>query len=281
VYSAHGKDIKTSYRTVWAGLKRLFWPYIIWSFLFYALVFFLNGTHFTLLGYVKNLIVGYPYNFVPLLFVFYALAPLFVILARRSPWLLITVTLIYELYLLNVVFPGAVGFVLPDWALFMSPPVIRLPFATWGVFFPMGIVFTLYSKSLIPHIRHFIWALLPAAVVSFAALFLNEAGLIHFPLSKVLFPLAAVPLLTLLKREAIPQAQRLERIGKRAYAIYLMNLLIINVLLLAVHAALPVLFAYPIILSLIIFVLTISTFFLLFEFALRHTVIRVYQVVFG
>jgi peptidoglycan/LPS O-acetylase OafA/YrhL len=281
VYSAHGKDVKSAYRTVWAGLKRLVLPYLIWSIIFYALLFFLEGPQYTFTGYIKNLLVGYPYNFVPLLFVLYGLAPLLVILARRLPWLLIIGFLIYQLYLLNAVFPGALGFSFPSWALFLSPPVIRLPFATWGVFFPLGIVFTLYSNSLTPHIRRLVGVLVPAAIVFFIGIFLHDSELIYFPVSQILFPLALVPVLTLLRRDSLPQAQRLERVGKRAYGIYLMNLVIIDILLLGLHAAVPWLFGFPIILSLLVFVLASSMITLLFEFALRHPVTKVYQVVFG
>ncbi len=281
VYSAHGKDLKTAYRTVWAGLKRLVWPYIIWSALFYILLYILEGTHYSVLGYLKNLIVGYPYNFVPLLLVLYALAPIFVYFARRFPWQMLIMVGIYQLYLLNAVFPGSLGFVMPQWALFLSPPIIRLPFATWGLFFPLGIVFTLYSNAVLPYVRRLVKILIPAAIVFFICIFLNEAEIIRFPLSMILFPFAAVPLLMLLKRESLPQVQQLERVGKRSYGIYLMNMVIINLVLLALHALTPWLYDYQLLLGLIAFVLGVAVITLWFDFVGRRRVARFYQVVFG
>jgi fucose 4-O-acetylase-like acetyltransferase len=64
------------------GLRHILVPYVIWSAVFYLVVYLLQGEQYTVFEYAKNLAVGYPYHFVPLLVFFYLIAPLIV---RGSP----------------------------------------------------------------------------------------------------------------------------------------------------------------------------------------------------
>jgi hypothetical protein len=58
-------------------------------------------------------------------------------------------------------------------------------------------------------------------------------------LLEALCPIAVIPLFAILKRETIPLASRLEQYGKRAYGLYLTNLIALSVMLAGIKAVMP------------------------------------------
>lgn len=76
MYAMKDKKIRQNYRLVLPALKNVVFPYIIWSVVFYIFIYFLRAETFSLPGYLKNLIVGYPFNFVPILVFYIIIAPL-------------------------------------------------------------------------------------------------------------------------------------------------------------------------------------------------------------
>src|SRR5688500_13977086 len=54
-----------SWAFVRSNVGRILWPYLVWSALFYVVVLLTNGERQSAPGYVKSLVVGYPYHFVP------------------------------------------------------------------------------------------------------------------------------------------------------------------------------------------------------------------------
>ncbi|KAF5434113.1 Surface polysaccharide O-acyltransferase, integral membrane enzyme [Candidatus Methanophagaceae archaeon] len=67
VYATRGKPIRAAYRTIAKALPHIIIPYLIWSILFYLLLFVIQGDLYTIPEYLKFILVGYPLNFVPLL----------------------------------------------------------------------------------------------------------------------------------------------------------------------------------------------------------------------
>jgi peptidoglycan/LPS O-acetylase OafA/YrhL len=85
-----------------------------------------------------------------------------------------------------------------------------------------------------------IWPVLAAlALILYVLAVLNEAAFLVFPLAEVLLPLPLILLMPLMRREWIPSAQKLERVGKRSYGLYLTNLIIIYLVLFILQAAAP------------------------------------------
>ena len=123
-----------SYHFVWAALRHILIPYLIWSLIFYAAVYFLRGEQYAPLQYVKNLLVGYPYHFIPLLTFFYLLAPILLWLNQRVSWLSVLLVGVYQLFLLNVREPGLLGFAFPEAAGLLTPPILFNTMADWGVY---------------------------------------------------------------------------------------------------------------------------------------------------
>lgn len=281
VYSTFGKNLRSSYTIVFARLKRLIVPYVILSVVFYALLYILEGKVFSIPGYVKNLLVGYPYHFVPLLFFFYIIAPLLIIACRKKPILVLAVVGIYQLLLYNNHNPGSIGFASPQWIALITPPVIGTTFADWGIFFPLGIIFILYSQMLLALAQKIQKLLIPGVTILFVALILSEVAIINLAVTRLLFPFFSIPLMITWTRESIPFAGFLERFGKRSYGLYLLNMIVINVVIVTIVTIIPAIIHLQLLLSLVTFTLAILVFWLIVEGIGRFKLPKVSQYVFG
>lgn len=248
-FLAYAARPKLSYKVVGSGVRLILWPYLLWSLLFYLLVYVGRGEQYSLLGYLKNLLVGYPFNFVPLIVFFYLVAPALVALGRRFGWLLLGAIGAYQLFLLNLTYPGILGVRFPAELGVLVPPVLGRTLATWGIYFPAGMIFYLNAPRIVARLVSYRRWLALATVTVFALGFVPQFELARH--------LAAIPFLGLcvaLTREAIPAARRLEAIGKGAYGVYLSNLSVVYAGLLLIRilapeligwwaALLPILFA--------------------------------------
>lgn len=235
-FLAYAARPKLSYKVVSSGVRLIFWPYLIWSLLFYFLVYVGRGEQYGVLGYLKNLLVGYPFNFVPLILFFYLVAPALVALGRRFGWLLLGAIGAYQLLLLNLTQPGILGLRFPVELRVLVPPVLGGTLATWGVYFPAGMIFYLNAARITPRLAPYKRWLALATLAVFALGF--------FPGFELARYLAAIPFLglcVLLTRAAIPGARWLEAIGKGAYGVYLSNLSVIYASLLLLRAVAPAL----------------------------------------
>ena len=239
VYAAQAQGAKLSYKPVWAGLKNILWPYLLWTVVFYGVVYFTHGESHSIPTYIKNLIAGYPYNFVPLLVFYYLISPFLVKTARRHPWILMAIIVLYVLFLINVTAPGILGFKLPTWARYLTPPVLRITLAVWGIFFPLGVIYSLYSDQILPFLRRSRWMLLIGTVVFYGFSVLHEASIVVFPLAALISPVFGVFLLPLIKRESIPIVRRFERVGKKAFGLYLVHFIVLDLLLFGVKNLVP------------------------------------------
>jgi hypothetical protein len=256
-YAAAGTPPKLAWKTVWSNLKRLLWPYLLWSILFYIIIYFQRHETYSLPGYIKQLIVGYPYNFVPLLLFWLVLAPILVQLTRRFSNVLIAVILVYQLILLNLEYPGSLGFTFPNWVSFLKPPVLHSTLAVWGIYYPLGLIYSVNAKSMTPWLqknRAVLWAI---TGVFFVFGFLSRAEILKFQLAEHVYPLTFVLLLPTIKRDAIPWVRQLEQVGKHSYGLYLTNLIILDLALVSVKALMPNLLNYRIWLMPPLFVLAL------------------------
>jgi peptidoglycan/LPS O-acetylase OafA/YrhL len=280
-YALRGKELKAAYKTVWSGLRYIVAPYVIWSLVFYVMLYFLDRTIFPWPEYIKHLLVGYPYNFVPLLIFFYLLAPVLVRVGGRYPWLVILAFGLYQLFLANVLKPGLLGFAFPDWARYFALPGLRLSLAIWGIYFPLGTVYSLHSKSLLPRLAQARWLLAAAAVAAYGLAALHELSFVEFPLAELLCPVFVMLLFPLVKRESIPFAQHLEQIGKNALGLYLTNLITLSITLAIVGMLLPGLFGLLLLLIPALFIITIFAPRLLIAALARLPIPAAQRYVFG
>jgi hypothetical protein len=231
VYATRGKDLLAAYKSIGFGLRFILIPYLIWSILFYLFIYWSNQDVFTLQGYMKNLLVGYPFHFVPILVFFYLLGPILVRLGERYPWQILLSVGLYQLFSANVLMPNTLGIVFPGWTYNLTLPVLRLTIAIWGIYFPLGVIYSLYSTRITLLIKKIWLFLLIAALAAFVLSVLSDLSFFKTPLPEILTPLFVILLFPLIPRESIPFVQGLEKLGKRAYGLYLTNLISLSVAL--------------------------------------------------
>ncbi|MGD1993860.1 MAG: acyltransferase [Anaerolineae bacterium] len=280
-YAARGDPPRLSWRTVWAGLKRMLWPYLIWSVAFFVLVYFRRDEMYTLWGYLKNLLVGYPFHFIPLLVFWYAASPLLVPVAERAGWLLIGVIVVYQFALMTVIFPGVVGLEAPGWMRFLVPPGLGRTLATWGIYFPLGLTYSLHAARVRPVLERVKWIVLLATGGLFILSLLNTAGILHFPLAAHLCPLVLLGLLPVIQRNAIPGVRQLETVGKRSYGLYLTHLIVLELVFFGVQIICPWLLSHQILLQPLLFAAALSIPLVGMNLIARLWGGRVYRYVFG
>lgn len=220
---------------VWKSVRHIVWPYVVWSLLYYVLMAVHQGERYSALGYLKNLAVGYPFHFVPLLIAFYLLSPLLIPLARRFSWLLLAAFGLYQLFLLALREPGLFGFAFPAQMDVLFPLVLGNPLADWAIYFPMGLVFGLHAARWKPRLLSYRWALVAATILLFGAGLLDVAGWLEVPWARYLCPVPLMFILPTIERKAIPAVGQLETVGKRSYGLYLTHLIVMNLVLIALE----------------------------------------------
>ncbi len=280
-YAAQGENPKLSYKTVWAGLKNILLPYVFWSIMFYLFIFGIQGTIFSPLGYVKNLIVGYPFHFVPLIVFFYLVSPILVKVSKRFGWIVIAVIALYQVVLINIEFSNVIKYAHLEWMRFLAPPIIRYTMAIWGIYFPLGVIYNLNAKTAMPKLVRFKWLFAIGTVVFFVISLLNDTGVMVFPFADYLAPISFVLLLPSIRRNSIPLVRQFEAISKRAYGIYLTNLILLSILLFMLRLVIPKLLHYQLLILPLLFTWTLSIPLIIGSLLERLRIRRVYSLVFG
>ncbi len=220
---------------VWKSVRHIIWPYVVWSLLYYALMAVYQGERTSAPGYLKNLAVGYPFHFVPLLIAFYVLSPLLIPLARRFSWLLLAAFGLFQLFLLALRDPGLFGFAFPAQLGVLFPPVLGNPLADWAIYFPIGLVFGLHAAQWKPWLLRLRWAFVAATALLFVLGLLDVAGVVVAPWARFLCPAPLMFVLPTIERRAIPAVGQLEMVGKRSYGLYLTHLIVMNLVLMALE----------------------------------------------
>jgi Acyltransferase family len=280
-YAAQGNPPKLSNKFMFSTLRHIIVPYVIWSIIFYVLVYFINHEVYSPIGYIKNLLVGYPYHFVPLLVFYYLLSPLMVRIGRSYGLVLLGLIALYQLLLINTLYPGTEGFTFPAWFHYIAPPVIRTTLAEWAIFFPLGLVYGLHAKRVMAWSKKYFWWIAGITLILFILGNLDSLGVIHLPIARYLAPVTLMFLLPAIKRDSIPFVHQLERVGRRSYGIYLTNLIVLNIVLIVIKILIPGLFHVYIILFPLLFVATLMVPLLLMESTAKGPLKPSYRFVFG
>jgi hypothetical protein len=280
-YAARGNPPRFSRQSVQSTLLRLLWPYVIWSSVFYLLVYWQNDEQYSLVGYLKNFVVGYPYHFVPLLVFFYVIAPFLIKWAKRYGLLLVLVFGLCQLLLLIVNYPQLFALELPSWASYIHVPVLGTTLASWGVYFPLGLVIALNDNRIRPWLESGRWVLIVLTVVFFVLTVLATFSPVYMPLAAQVFPFTFVLLAPLIKRQWIPGVKWFEFIGKRSYGVYFTQLLIIDIIYLGVQQWVPWLIDVPTVLVPIVFILAVGIPLLIMQIFSAMPSRIAYRYVFG
>jgi hypothetical protein len=252
-YAAQRTPPRLPWKTVRAALKRLVWPYLLWSIVFYIYIYIRFADGYTLWGYIQNLAVGYPFHFVPILLFYYVCSPVLVRLAGRFGYVILTMIVLYQILLLALVFPSVFGLGIPSWMEVLVPPILGRPMAQWGVYFPMGLIFSMKATEISPWLQKHRILFAMATAVFFGLLIMNDYGVLHFSLAYYLTPLIFLFLAPAIRRDSIPMVRHFEKVARRSYGLYLMNLIVLDLAVFGAQVFLPGLMAYQLLFCLSLF----------------------------
>lgn len=223
-----------------SSLARIFWPYLVWSAVFFAVLAFTAGRPEPITAYVKSLLVGYPYHFVPLLVFCYLASPLIVRAGRRYAIVLITAVAVYQVLLLALRTPPAAGLPpAPEWARLLRAPVLATPMSDWAIYFPLGMVLSLHAGAIRPALSAGQVWFGAAAGSLFAIGLLNAYEVVWAPWARFAAPLPLMFLLPLVDRRSIPAVGALEAIGRRSYGVYLSHFVVVTLAVVAIRELAP------------------------------------------
>lgn len=276
-YAARGEPPRLTFKFLSGSLGHIAWPYLLWSALFYVVVLLQFGERYTTQGYLKNILVGYPFHFIPLLLLFYILSPLLVYLCRRHEFIVIGCILAGQLFLLTLLHTS----ILPRSMTVLVPPVVGRTLADWAVYFPLGLVYGLYMKTALPRLHRTRLLMAAATIVLFVLGALHWTRIIRLPMAGYLSPLPLVLLLPVIERRSIPMVDLLERVGKRSYGLYLTHLLVLDLTLLALATFVPAVFAYQLALLPVLFLVALQLPLLLMNALARSRARVIYRYILG
>jgi hypothetical protein len=279
-YALDKRNFQGSYKIVFHYVLNVFWPYLIWSCVFYLLIFLDGGSTYSILGYIKNILIGYPFNFVPI-FIFFCLISPFLKKAV-GPYIIaiLGLFLVYQIFLIMLSdhdFPRT----LPESYNVFAVPVLREPLRLWALFFPLGF----YIKSLLslsePKKKVLKTILM---VITIAIIIINMVAIlavVNLPWMKYLFPIPFVLLSIFWPRDKIPFLKFFERLGRRSYGLYLINLIALDLLVLLF---IPVLKMVPILMPIyfiLLFAIVAGIPVYLMEWSEKKVNNRIYHLLFG
>jgi len=152
--------------------------------------------------------------------------------------------------------------------------------ADWGIYFPLGLIYSLNIKTMQPLSKKWVWW---SAVITVVLLVLTIAGIskVYFPVAVHIFPLTFVLLIPAITRNSIPLVRTLENIGKKSYGIYLTHLIVLDLVLISIRTLVPGLFSVPILLFPILYIVGLSTPIVFMELTSHLPIRRIYRYVFG
>jgi peptidoglycan/LPS O-acetylase OafA/YrhL len=280
-YAARGEPPRLSWKFLRSGLTHILVPYLIWSLVFYIILFTNRGTVFGPLDYIRNLLVGYPYHFIPLLVFFYLTSPLVVRLGARYAWWFIAVIAVYQLFLINIKYPGALGFIYPDWANYLRIPVLWSTMADWLVCFPLGMVISMNAQSIKPWLQRYKWVFTGLTLVLLVVALLEAHDIGSAFITRLIAPIVFLLVIPVIPRSSIPGVQFLERVGKRSYGLYLTHLIVLDTILLLLSLSVPAVFRLSILLYPIIFAIGLLIPLWVINAFSRSPIRKHYKFVFG
>lgn len=281
-YAAHGKPPSVSWKVVQNNVVHLSVPYVIWSLVYYVLIYFGYGQTFSIFGYIKNLLIGFPYHFIPLILFYFLISPLVLLLSRKIGWgFLLALIASYQLFLIVALDGFKFGVILPDWTNWLVVPVLARTFADWGIYFPLGLFLTLNNSMVMPRLEKFKPVFILTSLAFFLLALLHSLQIFRFPVANHLYPLAFVFFLPVMKRNWIPGIRTFESVGKRAFGLYLMHLLVINFALLLAYDLFPPILQYQILLQPVLFLLAVGIPLFIMNLAARYLKGGAYRYIFG
>jgi peptidoglycan/LPS O-acetylase OafA/YrhL len=189
---------------------------------------------------------------------------------------------VYQLFILNVLNPSTLGLKFPEWSYNLTLPVLRNTMADWAIYFPLGLVYGLDSKNILPRLLRAKWVLVLLTLLFYIMALLSEVfRVINFPLSHFLSVTLFTLLIPTIQRNAIPFVRFFEKVGRRSYGLYLTHLITIDIIILLIQTAASWLFNITIVIIPMVFLLGLFIPLVLIELSAQGPTKRYHRIIFG
>jgi peptidoglycan/LPS O-acetylase OafA/YrhL len=288
-YATSGGKRDLSWQIVRARVDNLLWPWLVWSIIFGAGQF-LQREPVSLAGLLSTLVVHY--YFVPLLIVYYLLAPLFVRWARTSTRAFLIGTALVQLasiglFYLRIYLPGFPA-VLRSWI-----DIGPIQYARFAFFFAFGLVCGMFPAAVKEKLSRVAGAL-PWLTVLFYVLSVLEAILAYHvgsaawpigndqtKLSSSLFSASLGLCFAAFPQLKFPLSRAINKVGTYSYGLYLAHYPVLGLLAAIVKRFAPGVAVKGWLLVPILFGLTLVVTVGAMELISRLPNKRIYRYVFG
>lgn len=291
---ATGKNRSTvSWDVVWARLKMLLIPYLIWTFIILAMQVVLEGKVLTLRRLFSDVFTGSTNEvmyFVPVLTQFYLLSPLIVWLAKKNWKLLLMVVFVLQIGVQLLAYPMFLGLDMPN-AAALPALVPKWTFLTKILWFPLGTIFGLNLERFKPFLLRWRWFFLATAVLAIPIgmleweLFFRLSGQEWLPhretLVDTVYGITVILSFLAFAETKLPLPKQMERLGKESYGIYLTHALFITYTAKAIYHLTPQLLGYQLVLQPILILVGFAGPLLLMYAFERSPLRRYYKYIFG
>jgi peptidoglycan/LPS O-acetylase OafA/YrhL len=182
---------------------------------------------------------------------------------------------------MNVIKPGSLGVIFPSWMHILALPILRNTLADWAIYFPLGLVYGLHSKTMLPWLKRWFFWLLIATLFFFFIGMLDANRILQFPVARFICQTTFVLAIPAITRDRIPIVRQLEKIGKRSYGLYLSHLIVIDMSLLVLQNTVQWLIGIHVLLFPVLFLLGLLIPLGIMEIASRSPIKAGYRYVFG
>lgn len=288
-YATSGGKRNLNWEFIRARLDNLLWPWLIWSVILTVGQSFL-GRSISLGELSRNLIIQY--YFIPLLILYYLLAPIVVIWARSNARALLAgaalvQSLAVALFYCRVYCPGFPG-ALKSWV--DLGPLQYLRFASY---FPFGILCGMLARTVKDRLVQF-KSILPWLTLFMLALTVLEAGTAYHlggdawpkggdqtKMSSALFSIAIIFCFAAFDKMSVPFDRAIKKLGTHSYGLYMSHYPVLGILARVFSRIAPWLTSQGWLFLPVLFVLTVALSTLLMDLVSRLPTKRFYRYLFG
>lgn len=288
-YATSGGKRDLHWKVVRARLENLLWPWLIWSAVL-TVAHFVQRRSISPVELVHSLIIHY--YFIPLLIMYYVLAPFVVRWSRDNVCMLLIGAAAVQLLAVVLFYARVYRPDFPE-ALKSWVDVGPLQYLRFAFYFPFGVVCGMFPRAVRDALVRF-KPILPWLAVFFFGLAVVETvvpyniggqvwpqGGDQTKLSSALFSTALVLCFVVFDRLSVPFSRRISKLGTHSYGLYLCHYPILGITARVIEQAVPWVAAQGWLFLPLLFGLTIAFSMLLMEGIGWLPTKRFYRTMFG
>ncbi len=286
------ENLLSGFKIAGKRIGTLIVPYLIWSGVMFGFSYIL-GAKYSIFRYIKMLLVGGaadPYYYIPLIIQLFALAPLFVLIARNHWKALLACGIVTQFIVQGIRYPMILGMDSPllVWLIKLTPGWF---FPTKVMWFILGIVVSLHLVAFKEWIFKLRYGLLIGLVVFLLATMIEWEVLLRASNSDwipyfdtVLDSVYAFFFITTFinfNQVELPKSQWLADLGGKSYGVYLVHTIVLIVSARLIFHVAPFILAYQIIFQPILIALGLGSPLILMMLVKKSPARMFYRTLFG